>query len=63
MLSWPPGPRASDGVWAPYWYDKVLDSGGFEPRGVHQSQVPPGYRDIIDAVMPSFEVLFARRLL
>ena len=24
MLSWPAGPRASDGVWAPYWYDAVL---------------------------------------
>ena len=62
MLSWPPGPRTSDGVWAPYWYDKVLGSTGFEPRGEHQPQVPPGYRDVIDAVMPSFEVLFARRL-
>jgi hypothetical protein len=20
MLSWPPGPRSTDGVWAPYWY-------------------------------------------
>jgi hypothetical protein len=63
MLSWPPGPRAGDGVWAPYWYDKVLGSTGFEPRGVEQPQVPSGYRDVIDAVMPSFEVLFARRLL
>jgi hypothetical protein len=63
MLSWPRGPRASDGIWAPYWYDKVLDSTGFEPRGEHQPQVPPEYRDLIDAVMPSFEVLFARRLL
>jgi len=31
MLSWPPGPRDSDGVWAPYWYDAVLASTGFEP--------------------------------
>lgn len=31
MLSWPPGPRASDGVWAPYWYDAVWNSTGFEP--------------------------------
>jgi hypothetical protein len=23
MLSWPPGPRASDGVWAPHWYAAV----------------------------------------
>ena len=31
MLSWPPGPRDSDGVWAPHWYDAVLASTGFEP--------------------------------
>ena len=23
MLPWPAGPRDSDGVWAPYWYDAV----------------------------------------
>jgi hypothetical protein len=26
MLTWPAGPRDSDGVWAPYWYDAVLAS-------------------------------------
>jgi hypothetical protein len=31
MLHWPPGPRDSDGIWAPYWYDAVLASTGFEP--------------------------------
>ncbi|MDT4914791.1 MAG: hypothetical protein QOC66_3919 [Pseudonocardiales bacterium] len=31
MLRWPAGPRASDGVWAPYWYRAVLSSTGFEP--------------------------------
>jgi hypothetical protein len=31
MLHWPAGPRASDGVWAPYWYRAVLASTGFEP--------------------------------
>jgi hypothetical protein len=31
MLHWPAGPRVSDGVWAPYWYDAVLASTGFEP--------------------------------
>jgi len=29
MLAWPAGPRDSDGVWAPYWYDAVLRSTGF----------------------------------
>jgi Sulfotransferase domain len=31
MLHWPTGPRASDGVWAPHWYDAVWKSTGFEP--------------------------------
>ena len=31
MLSWPAGPRDSDGVWAPYWYDSVRWSTGFVP--------------------------------
>jgi hypothetical protein len=41
MLSWPPGPRPTDGVWAPYWYDSVLGSTGFEPwrpRDVHLNE-------------------------
>ena len=29
MLSWPPGPRPSDGVWAPHWYAAVWSSTGF----------------------------------
>lgn len=31
MLSWPAGPRESDGVWAPHWYDAVERSTGFGP--------------------------------
>ena len=31
MLSWPSGPHPSDGVWAPAWYDKVVQSTGFGP--------------------------------
>jgi hypothetical protein len=31
MLSWPPGPRATDGVWAKHWYERVERSTGFEP--------------------------------
>jgi hypothetical protein len=41
MLSWPPGPRDSDGVWAPHWYAAVWGSTGFEPwrpRDVHLSE-------------------------
>ena len=42
MLSWPAGPRPSDGVWAPYWYDSVRRSTGFVP-------VAPGAPPAVDA--------------
>jgi Sulfotransferase domain len=31
MLWWPAGPRATDGVWARHWYERVEKSTGFEP--------------------------------
>ena len=31
MLEWPAGPRASDGVWARHWYDRVERTTHFEP--------------------------------
>ena len=61
MLHWPAGSRPSDGVWARYWYGKVLESTGFEPRR-GDSQVPQGYRELIEELMPPFEALHARRL-
>ena len=62
MLSWPPGPRASDGVWAPHWYAAVLRSTGFEPYRERDRRVAPEFRAIIDEVMPAYETLFAQRL-
>ena len=31
MLSWPPGRRDSDGIWASHWYGAVESSSEFEP--------------------------------
>ena len=31
MLSWPPGRRETDGIWAKYWYENVEASTGFAP--------------------------------
>ena len=30
MLSWPPGPRETDGVWAKHWYANVEKSTTFQ---------------------------------
>jgi hypothetical protein len=62
MLHWPAGPRPSDGVWAPYWYQQVYRSTGFETPAEDDVQVPEQFRSLIAQVMPSFEELFARRL-
>lgn len=62
MLHWPPGPRASDGIWAPYWYAQVLRSTGFEPHRPHELAVPSEYDPILAAVMPSYDVLYAKHL-
>jgi hypothetical protein len=62
MLQWPAGPRPSDGVWAPHWYEAVLRSTGFEPYRARERQVPDEYQDIVQAVMPAFEEMFAQRL-
>lgn len=62
MLSWPAGPRASDGVWAPHWYDAVLRSTGFEPWRARDLAVPAEHRAVIDQCLPLYEALRARRL-
>jgi hypothetical protein len=41
MLPWPPGPRDSDGVWAPYWYGAVERSTGFAPYRPRDVTVAP----------------------
>ena len=62
MLHWPAGPRASDGIWAPYWYDAVLKSTGFEPWHPRELTVPAEHRGVIDRCQPVYEALRARRL-
>ena len=62
MLHWPAGPRDSDGIWAPYWYDAVLKSTGFERWRERDHEVPESQRDVIDCCMPVYEQLFARRI-
>jgi hypothetical protein len=62
MLRWPPGPRASDGVWAPHWYERVSKSSGFEPYEAGERHVPAEHRPIVEAVLPSYETLYAQRL-
>ncbi len=62
MLSWPPGPRESDGVWAPYWYDAVLTSTGFEPYRPRTVDLSPHDAEVAEACRPAYERLRQRRV-
>ncbi len=58
MLSWPAGPRTTDGVWAPAWYDAVECSTGFGPAPAEKSTpLPDTVRRIADAARPHYQAL------
>lgn len=64
MLSWPPGRRESDGVWAPVWYANVERSTGFGPAETRPLPVlEGGLARIADAARPDYERLRRYRLL
>lgn len=63
MLSWPPGPRATDGVWARYWYDNVERSTGFGPPRPRTEPVPERYAALYDECREHYQRLADHRLL
>jgi len=63
MLSWPTGPRPSDGVWARYWYDSVERSTGFGPyRQPADDDLPAELEPLAAQCQPFYEELAAHRL-
>lgn len=64
MLTWPAGPRASDGVWAPHWYAAVWQSTGFErPRAAPAPSTPSAAASqVISECQDLYLTLHAQRL-
>jgi hypothetical protein len=69
MLSWPPGRRDTDGIWAKHWYDRVEQSTGFETPQPRQAgaatdtpALPPAVAEIEARCRPLYEQLRAHRL-
>ncbi len=64
MLSWAPGRRATDGVWAPVWYQAVELSTGFAaPRvEVGFDELPDILKPIAAAARPIYDRLAAHKL-
>ncbi|MGM9489956.1 HAD family hydrolase [Ideonella sp. YS5] len=62
MLAWPAGPRESDGIWAPHWYDAVWKSTAFEPWRARSPQLSGHALAVAEACRPAYEALRAHRL-
>jgi hypothetical protein len=62
MLSWPPGPRPTDGVWAPHWYDAVLHSTTFGPYRPKDEPVPGHVAGLLDEAEAVYRRLHEHRL-
>jgi hypothetical protein len=63
MLSWPTGPRPTDGVWARYWYDSVWRSTGFGPyREPSTDDLSPELEALAGRCQPFYEELAVHRL-
>jgi Sulfotransferase domain len=62
MLSWAPGPRETDGVWARHWYKEVETSTSFRTYQPKTEPVPERLAGIHRRCLECYEQLAAHRL-
>ena len=62
MLSWPPGRRETDGVWAEHWYQAVEQSTGFQTYRPPSDALPTNLEKLADRLRPAYERLAGHAL-
>jgi Sulfotransferase domain len=62
MLHWEAGPRPTDGVWGPHWYDGVWRSTGFAPYRPPQESVPARLQPLLERCRPYYDTMAEHRL-
>jgi hypothetical protein len=62
MLSWPPGLRSTDGIWAKHWYKEVESSTSFRPYKPKVDEVPERLAGLCAKCLEFYERLYAQRL-
>jgi hypothetical protein len=62
MLSWPPGLRETDGIWANYWYGEVARSTSFQPYKRKEGIVPDRLHELYEQCWEYYERLYECRL-
>lgn len=62
MLTWPEGPRQTDGVWGPWWYANVNKSTRFTPYRRREGELSPELAAIEARCRPIYEDLLTHSL-
>ena len=63
MLSWPPGLRETDGIWAKHWYGEVAESTSFQKPGPREREpVPERLRAVYERSRECYARLYQYRL-
>ena len=62
MLSWEPGPRNCDGVWAKFWYDSVWKSSGFALPRPSEEELSEHLNLILEEAIPIYQELRELRI-
>ena len=62
MLSWAPGVRETDGIWAKYWYSEVARSTSFRPYRKRDHDVPERFGAINERCRECYDRLYQHRL-
>jgi len=57
MLSWKPGARPEDGIWAPHWYANVHRSSGFQKYVRKEAPFPARLEPLLAECRPHFAEL------
>ena len=57
MLTWPKGPHADDGAWAPHWYGSVWNSTGFAGAEGSLPTLPDEFRALEAAALEFYQKL------
>ncbi len=62
MLAWPPGERATDGVWGKHWYEALWRSTGFTAYRPPAHDLPERLRPLFRRCLPYYDRMAAHRL-
>ena len=62
MLSWPPGRRSTDGIWAKHWYAAVEKTTSFKPYAPKNETLPKSLEPLYEQCRVLYQSLHKHRL-